>query len=152
MLATKDAMETWRAPAETVATAQTARRVQVPLPRLRPIAWSRTGRVAGVGTTELGDARAIAVCDVAAQRCERLPGAVAGSPPYGTIGGWLSDARRFIARTNEGIMLVDADNPKASRRLLPAGPRDSVALSRDGRTLLVERDVFDSDIWMFERK
>jgi hypothetical protein len=32
----------------------------------------------------------------------------------------------------------------------PAGPRDYLSLSRDGRVLNVEREVLDSDIWLME--
>ena len=38
------------------------------------------------------------------------------------------------------------------RIVAPAGAFDGVSLSRDGGTLLVEREVMDSDIWLLEAR
>jgi hypothetical protein len=48
-----------------------------------------------------------------------------------------------------GLVLMDLADGK-SRLLRPGEPWDRYVLSRDGRTLVIERPLFDSDIWLME--
>ena len=65
------------------------------------------------------------------------------------VGGWLPDGRRLVARATGGVAVIDTASGEW-RVVAPAGPRDYVSLSRDGRLLNVEREVLDSDIWLME--
>ena len=62
---------------------------------------------------------------------------------------FLPDSRRLLIGDAQGLMIVDlAGGPP---RLLRAGaPGDAYRLSRDGRTLVLEHPVFDSDLWLME--
>ena len=64
-------------------------------------------------------------------------------------GGWLPDGRRLVARSTRGVAVIDTASGEW-RIVAPAGPRDYVSMSRDGRVLNVEREVLDSDIWLME--
>lgn len=59
------------------------------------------------------------------------------------------DGRRLVARTTRGVAVIDTVSGQW-RVVAPAGPRDYLSLSRDGRVLNVEREVLDSDIWLME--
>jgi Tol biopolymer transport system component len=61
--------------------------------------------------------------------------------------GWLPDSRHFLIQAPDGLVLVKAATGEW-RRLLPGSMSDRYRLSRDGRTLVIERDVFDSDVWL----
>jgi hypothetical protein len=61
------------------------------------------------------------------------------------VAGWLPDAAGFVLRGAEGLVLYNVANGD-HRRLTAAG--SNAALSRDGRVLLVERNVLDSEIWL----
>jgi hypothetical protein len=93
---------------------------------------------------------ALAVLSPETGRFERL-----AVPPFGVAGravaGWLPDGRRLVARLHDGVAVVDTVTG-TSRIVAPAGAFDGVSLSRDGRTLLVEREVMDSDIWLLEAR
>jgi Tol biopolymer transport system component len=64
-------------------------------------------------------------------------------------GGWLPDSRRFLMQAPGGLLLIDAVTGEW-RVLLPGSMGDRYRLSRDGRTLLIERQVFDSDVWLMQ--
>ncbi len=53
------------------------------------------------------------------------------------VAGWLPDARHLVARSAEGVAVIDVA---------------TVSLSRDGRVLNVEREVLDADIWLMESR
>ena len=67
-----------------------------------------------------------------------------GSGPR-PVAGWLPDPARLILRGSEDIVLYDVAT--GGRRRLTAGGSNAV-LSRDGRVLMVEREVLDSEIWL----
>jgi len=62
---------------------------------------------------------------------------------------FLPDSRHVLFNSGTGIVLVDLAVGK-SRRLGDSLPTDDCRLSRDGRTLLIQHPVFDSDIWLME--
>jgi Tol biopolymer transport system component len=64
--------------------------------------------------------------------------------------GWLPDSRHFVASGREQIALVNVETG-AWRGLQAVDKRRLfVSLSRDGRTLLVEEEAVDGDLWMLE--
>jgi hypothetical protein len=62
---------------------------------------------------------------------------------------FIHGTHQVIVQTPDGVTLVDADNGQA--RVILNMPRASVLLtSGDGRTLLVEREVVEADVWLME--
>ena len=71
------------------------------------------------------------------------------SESHSRRGMFLPDSRRLLVSDPRGLFLLDLADGKP--RLLRAGePTDFYSLSRDGRTLVIDRPVFDSDIWLME--
>ena len=66
---------------------------------------------------------------------------------------WLNDSRRALFTHREKLFIVDAVS-KATRELLSVAPDDfdSVALSRDNRTLYFTREIQRGDIWLMTFK
>jgi eukaryotic-like serine/threonine-protein kinase len=131
----------------------------IPLPdslrRFELLAWSPSGELLG-GTEVNSGNRAVSVgaFEPATGRYHRsqLPMADDGSwiSALWKFAGWLPDSRHFVASGREQIALVDVETG-AWRGLLPIhSPRQNVSLSRDGRTLLVEQESVDGDLWMLE--
>jgi dipeptidyl aminopeptidase/acylaminoacyl peptidase len=145
--------DVWRVPTAPGGRLDSAQKVATPVPGLHPLAWDRDGkRVAAYEATPAGTITGIGIWDLTANQFTRFPANVANIDPNGVVGGWLPDGRHVVFRTADGVMLIDATAPRNQRVILSCGPRDRVTVSRDGRTLLVEREVFDSDIWMLERQ
>ncbi|MCA1650162.1 MAG: protein kinase [Acidobacteria bacterium] len=148
--------ELWRFPVRQVATRESATRLEPPAAAARfvPLAWSGSGgRIAGVQVDERRRAAAFGVWNMGtgAYRTFDVKPNDRSLIVFRQIGGWFPDSRRFIAGSPEGVVVIDAAD--GSRRvLLPHETDDWLHLSRDGRTLLVERAVLDSDIWMLEQK
>ena len=134
---------------ETAATASA-----VPAPptseRFAAYSWSHAGdRVAGaVLDATGGGAKALAIWTPGSGTYRRLDLAVNGRG-YGSVAGWLPGDRALVARTSEGVVLIDVASGK-SRVIAPASADAYVSLSRDGRTLSVENEILDSDIWLLE--
>jgi hypothetical protein len=74
---------------------------------------------------------------------------LAGGRSFGSIAGWLPGDRGLIARTSAGVVLIELPSGR-SRVLTPANPNAYVSLSRDGRTLSIENEIVDSDVWLLE--
>jgi len=143
----------WRVDTSRLADARTARRLTPPkeAPRFEPIAWSPKGnRLAGGEPDEehAGETRTLGVWDLTAGTYRRLDVPPAGRN-FGAIAGWLADGRHFIARSRDGIALVDADTG-TWRVIGPCARFDYLRATPDGRVLLVEHEVTDSDVWMLE--
>jgi serine/threonine protein kinase len=51
--------------------------------------------------------------------------------------------------TAEGVVAVDTETG-STHVIAPAGPGDRLAVSRDGRTLVVEHDALDADVWLLD--
>ena len=64
---------------------------------------------------------------------------------------FLPDSRRLLLNSAGDLMLIDLGDG-TSRRLRSVPPEDYYRLSRDGRTLLIEHPVLDSDVWLLEMK
>jgi Tol biopolymer transport system component/serine/threonine protein kinase len=70
-------------------------------------------------------------------------------PASSSFTAFLPDSRRLLVSSAGALMLVDlAGGP--TRQLRAGAPGDLYRLSRDGRTLVIEHPVFDSDIWLME--
>jgi Tol biopolymer transport system component len=134
---------------ETAATASA-----VPSPpakeRFTAFAWSHAGdQVAGPEVDATGgQALALALWAPGSGSYRRLD-LPAGGRGYGSIAGWLPGDRGLIARTSAGVVLIELPSGR-SRVLAPANPNSYVSLSRDGRTLSIENEILDSDIWLLE--
>ncbi|HYN06234.1 MAG TPA: WD40 repeat domain-containing protein [Vicinamibacterales bacterium] len=87
-----------------------------------------------------------AVWDLAARTLRKLE---IPPSPAGSFTAFLPDSRRLLVSSAGALMLVDlAGGPP--RQLRTGAPGDIYRLSRDGRTLVIEHPVFDSDIWLME--
>jgi dipeptidyl aminopeptidase/acylaminoacyl peptidase len=62
---------------------------------------------------------------------------------------FLPDSRRLLMNGPHGLTLVDLTDGKP-HVLRPGPTADQYHLSRDGRTLVIQHPVFDSDIWLME--
>ena len=67
------------------------------------------------------------------------------------IAGWLGGSRRFVAATGDGLAVIDAVTG-AVRPIAGAPAAERYRLSADGRQLLFEQVVLDSDVWLMELK
>ena len=110
-------------------------------------AWSPSGTLLGGATSLTSSTVTPAVWDLSTGtlRTFDLP----PSKP-GTV--WMSffpDSRRLLVTSTTHLMLVDLAEGRV-RPLRPLETGDRYGLSRDGRTLLIEHPVFDSDIWLME--
>jgi len=134
---------------ETVATASA-----VPSPpanaRFVAYSWSHAGdRVAGNEVDAAGGRSvALALWNPESGSFRRLD-LLAGGRSFGSIAGWLPGDRGLIARTSAGVVLIELPSGR-SRVLTPANPNAYVSLSRDGRTLSIENEIVDSDVWLLE--
>jgi Tol biopolymer transport system component len=111
--------------------------------------WSSDGRLlVGTSSNPAGQPTALVVWDAAAKRVARritLPLLRATAIDAEFIHG----THQVIVQTSDGVTLVDADTGQA--RVIVKMPRASVLLtSGDGRTLLVERDAVEADLWLME--
>ncbi len=87
-----------------------------------------------------------AVWDFAAKTLRKLHLPV---PASSSFTAFLPDSRRLLVSSAGALMLVElAGGPP--RQLRAGTPGDIYRLSRDGRTLVMEHTVFDSDIWLME--
>jgi Tol biopolymer transport system component len=134
---------------ETVATASA-----VPSPpaseRFAAYSWSHAGDQIAGPEVDVTGGRAVALALWApgsgSYRRLDLP---SGGRGFGSIAGWLPGDRGLIARTSEGVVLIEL--PSGHHRVLaPAHSSSFVSLSRDGSTLSVENEILDSDIWLLE--
>jgi Tol biopolymer transport system component len=108
--------------------------------------WSPDGfRLIVVETDDAGTAQRYALYDFESGTLRPLDVDVAPVSGPWPVAGWLPDAAGFVLRGAEGLVLYNVANGDR-RRLTAAG--GSAALSRDGRVLLVERNVLDSEIWL----
>ena len=73
----------------------------------------------------------------------RAAGLLARSPVGFPTGAQL------VARSTAGVAVVDTES--GERRIVAAAaPNDYLSLSHDGKRLVVEHEVLDSDIWLLE--
>jgi hypothetical protein len=86
----------------------------------------------------------IALFSLPSQEYEVLP--VEGEYPH-----WLSDGRRMVFNNGEKLLVLDVETGRVKEILARAGLtviNDSLAISRDDRTIYFGMDRTDADIWM----
>jgi Tol biopolymer transport system component len=138
------------------AAAAATRRLESPLAlpeTFLRLSWAPQGdRIAGVIVKRaIGGAPGLAVWTLGSGALERLTLPPIGSP-FHAVAGWLPDGRRLVVRLRDGVAVVDTVSGRW-RFVAPAGAFDSVvSSSRDGGTLLVEREVMDADVWLLEAR
>jgi eukaryotic-like serine/threonine-protein kinase len=118
--------------------------------RFTQYSWSHSGdRVAGTiaGPTS-GRIQQLALWTPETGVLRRLEVPVAGRA-YGSVGGWLPGDHAVVARTAAGVAVIDVESGR-HRVVAPSSVDAFVSLSRDGRTLSVENEILDSDIWLLE--
>jgi Tol biopolymer transport system component len=112
--------------------------------RVGGVSWSPDGsRLVVVDTDDAATAHGYALYDFGSGALRTLDVPPAGG--FRPVVGWLPDAQRLALRTAEDIVVYDVATGDR-RRLIAAG--SGASLSRDGRVLVVERDVLDSEIWL----
>ena len=136
---------------EKPVTVETVRKLKLPdgypVGRFWPGAWSEDGRfIAGNEAYENGNRTTYAVYDLEKETLRTLPGIEAGET-NASVGGWLPDSRRLLLEDDRGLVLVDTHT--GEYRVLHEGfGTYTMLLSRDGKTLMVETETLDSEIWM----
>ncbi len=140
--------------AARLATPESARPLAMPaaLTGFSPSAWSPSGRyLAGAEIDALWQALSVGFLDPASGVYNKSDLPIAGDG-YWAVGGWLADSRRFIALGSRQLALVDAETGRW-RSLAPIEGAGRIAsLSRDGRTMLIEVESVDGDVWLLDRE
>jgi Tol biopolymer transport system component len=110
-------------------------------------------RVAVTVANRSGRATAYRILDLDSGSVRDLGVVPSGTGGDSGIGGWFPDGRHLVVKAAEGATVVDVDSGRRTV-VAPAGRglNDPVSLSRDGRFLLVEKEILDSDIWLIEMK
>lgn len=62
---------------------------------------------------------------------------------------FVPGTHQLLAHTSEGISLVDADTG-SQRVVLKLAPPFGMRISGDGRTLFVEREEVEADLWLMD--
>jgi Tol biopolymer transport system component len=143
----------WVFDSSTTATRQTARFFKDPLTQPFSVeSWSADGKMMSGSLLDSGGfPNKIAVRDVATGAIRALNIPLPTSWPfYFVTGGWLPDSRRFFAHSTSGLVLVDSMTGAATPVQTRAAGRYDVA--NHGRTLMLERMMYDADVWLMEVK
>ncbi|HET7697623.1 MAG TPA: protein kinase [Vicinamibacterales bacterium] len=153
-VSTRPPFGTWIFDLASAATPQSATFVKNPLPEtFNAEAWSPDGKlIAGSILDGSGVPHTAAVLDPATGRARVF--AVPG-PKYqfgSAVAGWLGDSRRFLFMSGTGLALVDAIAGTWTPVPVPLSGGTRYRLTRDARSLLIERSVLDADIWLVEIK
>jgi Tol biopolymer transport system component len=141
----------WLFDTSTLATRQNAKFYRSQLPEVFSAeAWSPDGKlIAGFLADGGGYPRTIALWDVATGTVRPLKVSL---PPrwafFFVNAGWLPDSRRLLVLSDSGLVLADRDTGQATPIQLRAGVRHD--LTAGGRTLMVERMLYDADVWLME--
>ena len=143
----------WLFDATVVATKTAARLIKPDFPEPFHIeAWSPDMKtVAGAIIGPDGSGRAVAVMDLQTTKVRRFDVPVLPGQDFRIVTGWLPDSRRFLAATPGGLAIVDAVTGKWTTIDAPPGG-SRYRLSADSRTLMVEREIYDGDVWLLELK
>jgi WD40 repeat protein len=133
-----------------MATRETAKFFKNPLPQpFSAESWSPDGKlVAGSLLDTGGNPRTLAVWDVATGTVRSLNVLLPVTNDYFAVAGWLPDSQRFLARSGKTLALVDS----TTGRWTAVGVSDGTkyGLAKAGRTLMVERQTLDADVWLME--
>jgi len=140
--------------ASRLASPESASRFALPEPLqgFIPRAWSADGRyLGGSEIDERWGLRSVGALEPASgvYRASDLP---LSDKIFWSFGGWLPDARRYVARGARMIALVDAATGRWRALATDDRTLGPISLSRDGRTLLVEVESVDGDVWLFDRE
>jgi len=92
-----------------------------------------------------------AVWDLASGAVRPLDIPAPAVPDSALVAGWLTDSRRLLVSAGRGLALVDVTTGRWNPVPAIEGARQH-RLSRDARTLVVQRTVLDADVWLYERK
>jgi Tol biopolymer transport system component len=115
----------------------------------QPSSWSHAGdRIAGGVDSSFGRSLALAIWTPATGSVRRLELPLIGAS-FGEVAGWSSDDRYLYVRTAEGVVAVEVESGRR-KVVAPASARALISLSHDGRTLSVENEILDSDVWLLE--
>ena len=141
----------WVFDTSTVATRQNATFFKSAPPELFSAEqWSPDGKyIAGFLQGSGGSPKAVVLWDVAKGTLRQLD--VAPPPRWDFFfisGGWLRDSRRFLQTSTRGLVLVDSITGGVTPVQVKAGIR--YELTNGGRTLMVERLLYDADVWLME--
>ena len=124
-----------------------------PLRRFELGGWSPSGELLGGTEADPNGALSIGAFEPAPGTYRRSQLPMAGAEwvhAWGKFAGWLPDSRHFVASGREQIAVVNVETG-AWRGLQAVDERRlAVSHSRDGRTLLVEQESVDGDLWMLE--
>lgn len=137
----------------TLATRQTATFVKNALPQaFSAEVWSPDGTlVAGALLDGGGAPQKVAVWEMATGTVRPLDVPLPSIwESFFVIGGWLPDSRRFLAVSTNGLALVDSGTGQSTP--VAVRPGAAFALANGGRTLMVERVLYDADVWLMERR
>ena len=108
-------------------------------------------RLAGAILGPDGLALAAATMDLATKTVRRLDVPILPGQDYRIVAGWVDSPTDPAWPTPGGLAIVDADTGRwTTVGGPPAGTR--YRLSEDARKLMVEREVYDGDVWLLEMK
>jgi hypothetical protein len=139
----------WFFDASTVATRQTGRFFKNPLAQpFSAESWSPDGKLIAGSLLDVGGSpRAVAVWEVATGTVRLIDVSLPSAAEF-AIAGWLPDSRKFLARSGNGLALVDSATGKWTAVSVPDGSKYQLAST--GRTLMIERATVDADVWLME--
>jgi dipeptidyl aminopeptidase/acylaminoacyl peptidase len=143
----------WVFSTTAIATRATVRTIKPESPEPFSVeAWSPDAtRAAGAIVGPDGLARAAATMDLATGKVRRFDVPIQPALDYRTIAGWFSDSRRFLMPTPGGLAIVDVQTGTWTRVDAPPGGT-RYRLSGDRRTLMIEREIYDGDVWLLDMK
>ena len=124
-----------------------------PLRRLELGGWSPSGELLGGTEADPSGALSIGAFEPATGTYRRSQLPMAGAEwvdAWWKFAGWLPDSRHFVASGREQIAVVNVETGAWRGLQAVEERRLNVSLSRDGRTLLVEQESVDGDLWMLE--
>jgi Tol biopolymer transport system component len=146
--------EAFRTDASRLADRRSARRIPHPpnLDQVEPLAWSAAGTIVAAerDAQRSGEIKSLGIWDLQANTYRSFELPVVGRT-FGAVAGFLPDGKRFVARSRDGIAIVDAETG-TWRVVRPVVESDFIRMTADGRVLLIESERFDSDIWLLERE
>jgi Tol biopolymer transport system component len=107
--------------------------------------WSTGDLIAGGVNNSSGILVGYGVWDLSTESLRTWP-----VPPTRWMGwpSWLPGSRRFAGCASDGLHVIDAVD--GSSRVFPIGPRDVCWFSPDGRTMTIEDEIVESDLWLIE--
>ena len=142
----------WIFDSSTMTNRQTAKFFKDPLPQpFSAESWSPDGKLVAGSLLDVGGSpRTVAVWELATGTVRPVNVSLPLSVDYFVIAGWLPDSRRFFARSGSALALVDSQTGKWTAVSAPSGSR--YRLVGAGPNMMIEREIFDADVWLMEIK